>query len=72
MCMNAKSLQSCLTLCDAMDHSLPGPPLKDLPNSGVEPRSPTLQADSFPSELPGKFPRRLLNNSNVINKNFEV
>ena len=24
MCMNAKSLQLCLTLCDHMDHSLPG------------------------------------------------
>ena len=23
-CMHAKSLQSCLTLCDPMDHSLPG------------------------------------------------
>ena len=26
----------------------------DLPNPGMEPRSPTLQADSFPSEPPGK------------------
>ena len=26
----------------------------DLPNPGVELRSPVLQADSFPSELPGK------------------
>ena len=26
----------------------------DLPNPGIEPRSPTLQADSLPSELPGK------------------
>ena len=26
----------------------------DLPNPGIEPRSPTLQADSSPSELPGK------------------
>ena len=26
----------------------------DLPNPGVEPRSPALQADSLPSELPGK------------------
>ena len=30
------------------------PPLGDLPNSGIEPRSPTLQADSIPSEPPGK------------------
>ena len=26
----------------------------DLPNPGIEPRSPTLQADSLPSETPGK------------------
>ena len=26
----------------------------DLPNSGMEPRSPALQADSLPAELPGK------------------
>ena len=33
---------------------LPIPPLGDLPSPGVEPRSPTLQADSLPSEPPGK------------------
>ena len=27
----------------------------NLPNSGVEPRSPALQADSLPSEPPGKL-----------------
>ena len=27
---------------------------RGLPNPGLEPRSPTLQADSLPSELPGK------------------
>ena len=26
----------------------------DLPNAGIEPRSPALQTDSLPSELPGK------------------
>ena len=31
---------------------VPGPPLGDLPYSGVEPGSPTLQADSLPSEPP--------------------
>ena len=55
MCVYAKSLQSCPTLCDAMDYSLPGSsvhgtlqarilewvamPLGDLPNSGIKPRS---------------------------------
>ena len=29
-------------------------PPGDLPNSGIEPRSPTLQVDSLPSESPGK------------------
>ena len=27
----------------------------DLPNQGIEPRSPTLLADSLPAELPGKL-----------------
>ena len=30
------------------------PPLEDLPNPGIEPRSPSLQVDSLPSEPPGK------------------
>ena len=33
---------------------LPFPSLVDLPDPGIEPSSPTLQADSFPSEPPGK------------------
>ena len=33
---------------------LPCPPPGDLPNPGIKPRSPTLQADSLPSETPGK------------------
>ena len=33
---------------------LPFPPLGDLPNPGAKPRSPVLQADSSPSEPPGK------------------
>ena len=32
----------------------PFPSLGDLPDMGIEPRSPTLQADALPSELPGK------------------
>ena len=65
--------QSCLTLCDPMDHSLPGsfihgipfsrpeywsgqpfPSPGDLPDPGIEPRSPALQADSLLSEALGK------------------
>ena len=33
---------------------LPYPSPGDLPNPGIEPRSPALQADALPSELPGK------------------
>ena len=60
--------QSCLTLCDPMDYSLPDssvhgilqarywsgwpfPSPGDLLDSGIEPGSPALQADSLPSEL---------------------
>ena len=32
----------------------PCPPPGDLPDPGIEPRSPALQVDSLPSELPGK------------------
>jgi len=32
---------------------LPFPSPGDLPNPGIEPRSPTLQADALTSELPG-------------------
>ena len=32
---------------------LPFPSLRDLPNPVIEPRSPTLQADSLPTEPPG-------------------
>ena len=33
---------------------VPFPSPGDLPNPGMEPRSPTLQADSLPAEPPGK------------------
>ena len=63
--------QSCLTLCDPMNCSLPGPSVHgilqarvlewgaisspgDLPDPGIELRSPALQADALPSEPPGK------------------
>ena len=58
--------QSCLTLCDPMASwsmgfsrqeywsGLPFLSPGDLPNQGIKPRSPTLQADSLPFESPGK------------------
>ena len=33
---------------------MPYPPPGDLPNPGIQTRSPTLQADSLPSDPPGK------------------
>ena len=33
---------------------MPFPPPGDLPNSGIEPKFPSLQADSLPSETLGK------------------
>ena len=68
--------QLCPTVCDPVDciacqappsrefsrleyRSIPSP--GDLPNSGIEPRSPALQVDSLPSEPPEKpiFSNRL-------------
>ena len=63
--------QSCPTLCDPVDCSLPAslsmgfsrqeywsglpfPSPGDLPDLGIEPRSPALQADALTSEPPGK------------------
>ena len=34
---------------------LPYPSPGDLPNPGIEPGSPTLQADALPSKPPGKY-----------------
>ena len=39
---------------------LPLPPLGDLPDLGIKPGSPTLQADSLPSESPGKPKEELI------------
>ena len=33
---------------------LPFPSLGDLPNPGIEPRSPALQTDSLPTEVQGR------------------
>ena len=72
--LKVKVTQSCVTLCNPMDCSLPGSSVHgifqarvlewrsglpfpfpgDLPNPGIEPRSPALQADALPSEPPGK------------------
>ena len=46
---------------------MPFPSPGDLLDTGIEPRFPALQADSFPSEPPGKPLRR--NDKDVIKKN---
>ena len=59
--LKVKVAQACSTLCDLMSCSLnsPGQNIEvgsisqdpgDLPNPGVEPRFPALQADSLPAE----------------------
>ena len=48
---------------------LPCPPLGDLPNPGIEPRSPTLQA-ALPSEPPGKPKNTGVNNLSLLHENF--
>ena len=41
---------------------LPYPPPGDLPNPGIKPRSPALQGDSLPPELPGKPTKAIIPN----------
>ena len=42
-----------------------------LPNPGIEPRSPALQAGSLPSEPPGK-PQLLGATINIITSNYHI
>ena len=73
--MNRKKVkvaQSCPTLCDPLDYTVheilqpeywsrqPFPSPGDLPNPGIEPRSPPLQADSLPAEPSGKLMNSLV------------
>ena len=67
MCMNVKVIQSCPTLCNPIDYTVHGilqaiiqewvafPFSRDLPNPGIEPRSPALQVDSLPAKPPRKI-----------------
>ena len=64
--LKVKVAQSCPTFCDPMYQAVHGifqarllewlafPFCWDLPNAGMEPRSPTLQENSFPAETEGK------------------
>ena len=42
----------------------------DLPDPGIEPRSPALQADFLPPELPREMPPKLTLGSSKLAKNF--
>ena len=44
--------------------------LGDLPNPGIEPRSPTLQADSLPAEPPGKPKNTGVGSLSLLQRNF--
>ena len=46
------------------------PSLGDLPNPGIKPRSPTLQVDSLPSELPGKPRKAGVGSLSLLQGNF--
>ena len=48
----------------------PFPSPGDLPNPGTEPRSPTLKADSFPAEPPGKPKNTRVGNLSVLQRIF--
>ena len=66
MKMKVKVTQSRPTLCDPMDYTVHGilqarilewvafPSPGDLPNPGIKPRCPALQADSLPAKPQGK------------------
>ena len=51
-------------------NGLPSPSPGDLPDPGIEPGSPELQADSLPTELPGKLV--LICVDGVIGKNLKL
>ena len=65
--VKVKVVQSCLTLCDPMDCIVHGilqarrlewvafPSPGDLPNPGIEARSPTMQVDHQGNPMSGKF-----------------
>ena len=64
--VKVKVAQSCPSLCNPIDYTVHGilqaktvewaavPSSRDLPNPGIEPRSPVLQAGSLLAEPSGK------------------
>ena len=76
-------VNSCLTFCDSMDclassfvhgftrqeywNTLPFPSSGDIPNPGIECRSPALQMDSLPTEPPG-IPNMKVGDSGILHQ----
>ena len=48
--------------------ALPFPSPEDLPNPGIEPWPPVLQADSLPSESPGKPTDLIYSDKSLVRK----
>ena len=68
------SLQAPLSMgCSRQEYwsELPFPSPGDLPDPGMEPGSPALQANSLPSEPPGK-PNILLENTSTKNSKIHI
>ena len=76
--VKVKVSQSCLTPCYPLDYTsmefsrpeywsgYPFPSPGDLPNSGIKPRSPALQANSLPAEPPEKFKNTVVGSLSLI------
>ena len=76
--VKVKVIHSCLTLCNPMDcasveffrpeywSGYPVPSSGDLPNPGVELRSPTLQADSLPAEPQAGKESKMVNSNYIL------
>ena len=62
--------QAPLSMGNLQARILACPPSGDLPNPGVEPRSPTLQVDSSPSEPPGKPKNTGVGSLSLLQGNF--
>ena len=60
--LEAWSVRNLKNSCIIMNKATGGdgiPSQGDLPNPGIKPKSPTLQADALPSEPPGKNKKQL-------------
>ena len=78
MWSEVKVAQSCLTRCNPMDYTVRGilqarilewvafPFFRDVPNPGIEPRSPALQDDSLPAEPQGKSKNTLVGSLSLL------